>query len=103
MAQFKCSKCSRTFGMAAHLARHVNALHGGKRKSAAKKSGRTKKRMGRPARRVGRPRTKVNGRGAGRASRLGLSSMSLEQLSQLILAARTEARRRISELEDAIA
>jgi len=29
--EFKCSECSRTFTMAAHLARHRNAVHGAKR------------------------------------------------------------------------
>ena len=38
---FKCSKCSRKFTMAAHLARHKNAIHGGRgrRKAAGRKTG----------------------------------------------------------------
>ncbi len=60
---FKCSKCERTFSMAAHLARHQNTIHnaGGKRKPGRKSK--MKRRPGRPAgpgrpakRRVGRPR-----------------------------------------------
>lgn len=27
-SQFKCTRCKRTFGMAAHLARHLSAIHG---------------------------------------------------------------------------
>ncbi|MCG8405792.1 MAG: hypothetical protein MI923_11400 [Phycisphaerales bacterium] len=95
---FKCPKCTRTFGMAAHLARHENAVHGRKRKKTNKKSNRAR----RGVRRLGRPR-KVGGRKVASAARMGLSNMSLEQLSQLILAARSEAQRRISELESAIA
>ena len=37
--EFKCSKCDRTFSMAAHLARHKNTIHAAKtRKKSAKKS-----------------------------------------------------------------
>ena len=38
--KFKCSKCDRTFSMAAHLARHQNTTHGAKpkRKIARKKT-----------------------------------------------------------------
>ena len=38
--KFKCSKCDRTFSMAAHLARHQNTTHGAKpkRKVARKKA-----------------------------------------------------------------
>ena len=32
--KFKCPKCDRSFGMAAHLARHMNALHGRKKRAA---------------------------------------------------------------------
>ncbi|MBI1826952.1 MAG: C2H2-type zinc finger protein [Planctomycetes bacterium] len=36
--QFKCQKCDRSFTMAAHLGRHVNAVHGAGRKGKSKKS-----------------------------------------------------------------
>ncbi len=37
--KFKCPKCSRTFSMKAHLARHMNAIHSkpGSRKAGVKK------------------------------------------------------------------
>ena len=73
--RLKCPKCKRTFSMAAHLARHVSAIHGKKasKKLAKKKSRKGKRRVGRPkgvAKKVGRPksrvakRRKVAGRGA---------------------------------------
>lgn len=33
---FKCTKCNRRFSMAAHLARHTNAMHSRGRRSASK-------------------------------------------------------------------
>lgn len=49
MAQkaFKCSKCDRSFSMAAHLARHQSTIHSLKRKTGAKASAK-KGRVGRP-------------------------------------------------------
>ncbi len=52
--KFKCPRCERRFSMAAHLARHVNAIHKRAKKKAAK---------GKPkARRAGRPTRTKNGR-----------------------------------------
>ncbi len=55
---FKCTKCDRSFSMAAHLARHQNTIHsrgGAKKRKAGRK--RMKRGPGRPpGRRVGRPR-----------------------------------------------
>ena len=52
--KFKCSKCERRFSMAAHLARHVSAIHKRAKKKVAK---------GKPkARRAGRPKRAKNGR-----------------------------------------
>ncbi len=90
---FKCPKCDRSFSMAGHLGRHMSATHGAKkRKKAAKKAKRRSVR--RKKKRAGRPK--------GVASRLGLGSMSLEQLSEVIDAARAEARRKLAALEEAI-
>ena len=98
--KLKCPRCDRSFSMPGHLARHMNATHKRKKRKTAKKGKKTvgvaRKKRGRQAkkrgvRRVGRPK--------GVVSRLGLKNMSLEQLSNLIDAARSEARRRIAELE----
>ncbi len=91
--KIKCSKIDRSFSMPGHLGRHMNATHGTKkRKKAAKKA---KKRSGRRRKkRVGRPK--------GVAAQLGLKDMSLEQLSQVIDAARAEARRKLVAFEESI-
>ncbi len=90
---FKCAKCNRSFKMAAHLARHNSAAHAsGKKKTTAKKAKKRAKR--RRMKRAGRPK--------GVATRLGLKDMSLERLSQVIDAARAEARRKLAALEEAI-
>ena len=50
---FKCPKCERSFSMAAHLGRHTNTIHGGRKRPKPV----AKRRPGRPRkRRVGRPR-----------------------------------------------
>jgi len=88
---YKCSRCDRTFSMPAHLTRHMNAIH---RKGMKKMAATKKMRRGRKGRRPGRP--------VGTASRLGLQEMSSEELSQLIMAAKQEAQRRLSELQKAL-
>ena len=96
IGKFQCSRCDRTFSMAAHLARHMSTIHSrkGKKKAAKKKA----VRRGRPAgRKVGRP-----GRPKGVAALLKLKGMTLEQLSQLLTAARIEARRKLAEVSKAL-
>ena len=90
---FKCGRCGRSFKMKAHLARHQSAGHGAKKKTAKKKTA-GKKAKKRKVRRGGRPK--------GIAARLGLGSMSLEQLTELIAAARSAARRKLAELQKAV-
>ena len=91
--KFKCPKCDRSFSMARHLGRHMTATHGTKsRKRTLKKA--KKRSVRRKNKRAGRPK--------GVASRLGLGSMSLEELTQVIDAARAEARRKLTALEEAI-
>jgi hypothetical protein len=89
--------------MPAHLARHMSAMHGRRRKANGKRGRPMARRVGRPrkvgarrgfARRVGRPRGTTT-------SVMKLARMSIEQLGALIDAARVEARRRISQLSDA--
>ncbi len=91
---FKCSKCDRSFKMAGHLARHLSATHGKKTK---KKTTTVKK-----AKRRGKRTMKKGGRPKGVASRLGLKTMSLERLTELIDAARREARGRLADIEESI-
>ena len=86
--KFKCSKCDRSFSMAGHLGRHMNATHGsGLAKATTKK---VKRRAGKKA-----------GPSAGLVSRLGLRNMTLEQLQDVIAAAREQGRRKIGELRAA--
>jgi len=90
--KFKCSKCGRSFKMKAHLARHQSAGHGAKKTAKKKTVGKEAKK--RKVRRGGRPK--------GIAARLGIRDMSLEQLTELIAAARGEARRKLAELQKAM-
>ncbi len=91
--RFTCSKCGKTFGMAMHLGRHMATIHG---KSPAKSARGPKPPKG--AARTARPA----GRPAGAAGRFGLRNMSLEQLIDVIAAAREEANGRIAEIQAAI-
>ena len=90
--KFKCPKCDRSFAMPGHLGRHMTATHGAKKRKTAKKA--KKRSVIRKKKRVGRPKAV--------ASRLGLGSMSLEELTQVIDAARAQARLKIVELEETI-
>ena len=90
---FKCSKCDRSFSMAGHLGRHMSATHGTKHRKKAVKTAKRRS-VRRKKKRAGRPK--------GVASRLGLGSMSLEELTQVIDAARTEARRKLVAFEESI-
>ena len=91
--KFKCSKCDRSFKMAAHLARHASSAHGAKKKTKT-----TKK-----AKRPGKKRMmKKAGRPKGVGTRFGLKKMSLERLTELIDTARREARNRLADIEESI-
>ncbi|MCP4589525.1 MAG: C2H2-type zinc finger protein [bacterium] len=94
MAGFRCTRCDRTFSMAAHLARHMSATHGVGGKRTAKGKGKRKPQA--KAARRGRPK------GSKSTARFGLRAMPLERLCELITAARTELRNRIAELEQSI-
>ena len=84
---FKCKKCGKKFAMAMHLGRHMATMHGQRPKKAAKRAARKGRRGGRPPGVVGR---------------LGLRGMSLDQLVQVIAAAKQEAASRLTELQEAI-
>ena len=89
--KFKCPKCDRKFSMAAHLARHTSTMHSTKsktKKAAKRKAGRKKK----GARRVGPP--------TGVERKFGVRNMSLDQLGNLISAARAAARDKIAAFEN---
>ena len=90
---FKCKKCDKTFTRPGPFAWHMQSMHGAKKKTKTAKK----------AKRRGKRRTmKKGGRPKGAVSRFGLKTMSLERLTELIDAARSEARRRLSEIESAI-
>ncbi len=90
--KFKCSQCDRSFKMAAHLDRHLSSHGVKKKKKTVKKAKRAPKT--RMTKRAGRPK--------GVGSRFGLKKMSLERLTELIDAARGEARNRLAEIEESI-
>ena len=104
-AKYRCRRCKRSFSMAAHLARHNSTIHGSKKKKATKKKA---AKRGRPAKKTGvrrgRPPKKVGakrGRPKGVTTRFKLRELSLDQLSELIDAARQAARQKLAELEAA--
>ena len=89
----RCKKCDKTFSRPGPFAWHMQSMHGAKKKTKTLKK----------AKRRGKKRTmKKAGRPKGAASRLGLKTMSLEQLTQLIDAARVEARSKLAEIKASI-
>ncbi len=86
----RCKKCDKTFSRPGPFAWHMQSMHGAKKKTKTAKT----------AKRRGKKRTmKKGGRPKGSTSRFGLKTMSLEQLTGLIDAARYEARSRLAEIE----
>ena len=116
-AKYECRRCKRTFSMAAHLARHNSTIHSTKKKKKAAKKKAAKRgrppkkvgaRRGRPPKKTGarrgRPPKKMGakrGRPKGVTTRFNLRQLSLDQLSELIDAARQAARQRLAELQAA--
>ena len=89
----RCKKCDKTFTRPGPFAWHMQSMHGAKKKTkTAKKAKRRGKR--RAMKKAGRPK--------GSTSRFGLKAMSLERLTELIDAARHEARSRLVEIETLI-
>ena len=89
---FKCKKCDRTFTRPGPFAWHMQSMHGAKKKRKTKTA--------KKAKRGGKKRTmKKAGRPKGSTSRFGLKAMSLERLTELIDAARGEARTRLADIE----
>ena len=97
-ATFRCERCGKKFTMAMHLGRHMTTIHGKALKSAkaakAKKAAKPKK-----ATKVGARKGWRVGRPPGVIGRLGLRDMSLDQLVEVIRAAKEQAGLRIAELE----
>ncbi len=86
---FRCAKCNRTFSMAAHLARHNNAVHGmGRRKSAGRRS-RGSQRASRPA-------------GSGRRSAITLASDGVSESRGQVLSYMTAYRDELMAQRDSI-
>jgi len=75
---FKCAKCDRTFAMAAHLGRHMNAIHRGGKKAAKKGGSKAKRGPGRPK---GAGRKKAGRAAAG--SPMGLGDAGARVVSQM--------------------
>ncbi len=90
---FKCKKCDRTFTRPGPFAWHMQSMHGAKKKGKTK-TAKAKRRGKRTMKKAGRPK--------GSTSRFGLKTMSLERLTELIGAARGEARNRLAEIETLI-
>ncbi|MBP7933574.1 MAG: hypothetical protein KA354_02895 [Phycisphaerae bacterium] len=84
---FKCAKCGQSFKMAMHLGRHMKTTHGQVSAKPLKTSRKSTARKRRPR---------------GTAAIAGLQTLSLDQLVELIAAARAEANRRMAELQKAI-
>jgi len=82
--KFKCSRCDRSFSMAAHLARHMNTLHnpGGARRRA-----------------VGRPPGRVAATTGGAAHLLG----GMQQYRDELMSRRDQIDRELSAIGDAMA
>ena len=91
---FKCKKCDRTFTRPGPFAWHMQSMHGAKKKRKTKVAKEAKRRGKRTMKKAGRPK--------GSTSRFGLKAMSLERLTELIDAARGEARSRLAEIETLI-
>ncbi len=70
----------------------MQSMHGAKKK----------KKVAKKAKQRGKRTMKRGGRPKGSTSRFGLKTMSLERLTQLIDAARSEARNRLAEIEASI-
>ncbi len=88
----KCKKCDKTFTRPGPFAWHMQSMHGAKKKTKVAKK----------AKRRGKRTMKKGGRPKGAVSRFGLKTMSLERLTELIDAARGEARSRLAEIEASI-
>ena len=89
----RCKKCDKTFTRPGPFAWHMQSMHGAKKKARVVKK----------AKRRGKKRTmKKGGRPKGVGTRFGLKTMSLERLTELIDAARGEARSRLADIEESI-
>lgn len=102
--KFKCSKCDRTFSMAAHLARHTKAIHGPKGRK--KKVLRAKAAAGHPKRVARRAATRPKKRisWAGPASSSGTARILNEMQGYYgeLVAQRTSLDSQISAVGQAI-
>ena len=95
---FKCTKCDRAFTMAAHLGRHMNAMHGVKGRTPKRKTGS----MARGKRRVGRPRGKVGMGGPPAGSSLAHVISTMSNYHSELLTCRDMVDQEIASLSTAI-
>lgn len=79
----KCKECGQSFSLPMHLGRHMATRHGQVSVKSAMKAATGGKR----------------GRPSGLTVRLGLRSMSLDQLLEVINLAKAEASQRIAQLQ----
>jgi hypothetical protein len=92
--------------MKAHLARHMSSTHGvkpagaGKKKTGKKRLGRPKGSKNKVPKNLGVPLR--SGRPTALVVKLGIRDMSIDELTQVIDAARDEARRRLADLQAAL-
>ena len=98
VAKFKCEKCGKPFGMAMHLGRHMTTIHG----QAPQGGKAAKPQQAKKAAKVGARKRGRVGPAAGVAGRLGLRDLTLDQLVEVIAAAREEGQRRIAEMKQVL-
>ena len=102
--KFKCPKCDRSFSMPAHLGRHMNTIHGSKKRTKVAKKRRVKAKRG-----VGRPKgvaRKKVGRPSGRMTgRLGSARLlvQMQAYHRKLLAGREALDTQIDAVTNAIA
>lgn len=94
-AKFTCQECGKAFDLAMHLGRHMTTIHGQTPKAA--KVAKSKK--ARKTAKVGARKHRRGGPTAGVVGQLGLHNLSIDQLVEVIAAAKQEGQRRIAEMQ----
>lgn len=100
--KFRCSKCDRTFSMAAHLARHENAAHGAKPKRRAVRAKAARKRVGKRTTRKLTRRTRRSATGSPGSQPTPLL-LQMQTYRNDLLAQRAEIASQIDAIDRALA